>query len=176
MKGLWILSIVFLSAIMTANPVLPRDGYRYPEIPLMGGMMLYNMMLQDDSGCPMMMDLLRSVDSYLFHKEEIGLSEGQLRSLKTIRDFYQKDVITMTANLHKLMLELNNLLSEDEIDLSKAKMLNEDIESIQAEMRFKNIEAFVRAKRILTKEQVKKVRLIGKGYLEAEHHPGMMHR
>lgn len=157
-----------------ANRAMMGRGMMGSGMMMGRGMMDCDMMMQGYSGCPMMTGFVKGTSFYLSYSEELRLSDEQVRSLKSIRDSYEKDVITTTANLHTVTLELDNLLHEDEVELSKAKALNKKIETLQTEIRFKNIEAFVKAKRTLNKEQLKQLRdleLCGK-----DSPCGMMHR
>ena len=125
-------------------------------------------LMQDDLCCSAMMHSPKAIDHYLCLKDEIGLLEEQVKSLKTIKDSHQRDIIRKSADLQLAMLDLDNLLSEKEVDLSKAESLTKQIGSIQAEMKFKEIEALVKAKRILTAEQREKLENLGEGLLEGK--------
>lgn len=125
--------------------------------------------------CPMM-SKHSSVGYFLSHSEGIELSEDQVKLLETIRDSYQEEQTREIASLETAMSELHNVLSEDEIDLSEASELNERIETIRTGVRFKEIEAFAKAKRILSGEQLERLRSLDAGSLQHESHHGMMHR
>ena len=125
--------------------------------------------------CPMM-STHSSVGYFLSHSEGIELSEGQVKSLEAIRDSYQEERTQEIANLETAMSELHSVLSEDEIDLSEASDLNERIETIRTRVRFKEIEAFAKAKRVLSGEQLERLRSLDAGSSQHESHHGMMHR
>jgi Spy/CpxP family protein refolding chaperone len=74
------------------------------------------------------------------------------------------------------MSELHNVLSEDEIDLSEASDLNARIETIRTGVRLKEIEAFANAKRVLSGEQLERLRSLDAGSSRHESHHGMMDR
>ena len=123
------------------------------------------MLMQSDLCCPMVMHSPKAVDHYLCHKDAIGLSEEQVKSLKSIKDSHQREIIQKKADLQLAKLDLDNLLEEAEINLSKAESLTKKIGSLQAEIRFKGIEAAVKGKRILTEEQREKLENPGEGLL-----------
>lgn len=149
-------------------------GMMGPGMMMGRGMMGHGMMMQGNSGCPMMKGYLEGADFYLSYSGELRLTDSQIRSLESIRDSYEKDAIRLNADLQTAMLELDNLQYEDEIDLSKVKTVNKKIETIQTEIRFKNIESFVKAKQTLNREQLKKLDYLD---LNEEENPrGMMHR
>jgi len=131
-------------------------------------------LMQTDLCCPMMLHSPRAVDRYLRRKDELGLSEEQVESLKSIKDSHQREMIRKKADLELAMLDLENLLSEEDIDLSKAESLTKKIGSLRAEMRFKGIEAAVKAKRILTEEQREKLKGLGSRLLEKMHRINIM--
>lgn len=123
------------------------------------GMTGYNMI--DDACCPMMMNMGTSADYLLKSKYDLDLSKTQVSKLEAIRINYQKDVVTLQADLDLAMLELHNLLNESEPNVSKIKETNANIEKIESELRAKNIEAYIATKLILTKKQLEKVQDMG---------------
>ena len=185
MKIRWLTTLIVLLTLVISGfafghmggyraPRGMRGGMMGPGMMMGRGMMGHGMMMQGNSGCPMMKGYLEGADFYLSHRGELRLTDSQIRSLESNRDSYKKDAIILNADLQTAMLELNNLLSEDEIDLSKVKTINKKIETIQTEIRFKNIESFVKAKRTLNREQLKK---LDYSDLNEEENPcGMMHR
>jgi len=125
--------------------------------------------------CPMM-TTHSSVDYFLSHSQDIELSSDQVESLEAIGESHQKERVQQAADLETAMLELDNLLSEDEIDLDVASELNQRIEAIRTRARFREIEAFAEAKRVLNTKQHERLRSFDTGSLQHESHHGMMHR
>ncbi len=128
------------------------------------GMMGYDMMgygMMGDEGCPMMMNMARSVDYLLTYRYGLELSKTQVAQLKEIRDSYQKDAVTLCSDLNMEMLKLNNLLSDEELNIVQIKATNKRIGEIESELRNKNIETFKSAKMMLTREQFKKAKEMG---------------
>ena len=119
---------------------------------------------------------LKGANFYLLHEEELGLSEKQVKALKSIRDDHRKDIIKKRAELEELQLDFDNILSEDNIDLSKAKSLNKKIALFQAELRFQRIETRIKAKKVLSKEQYNKLESMDVDYhrKDKKHGRGMM--
>ena len=181
MKKLALFAVVLLLGTMSVGIASSHEVYPQRGMPMMGHRMMIRrgtMMGQADMGCCMVMGFVGGASFYLSYSEELGLSDAQIRDLKSIRDTYEKNAVKIRADLDILTLELRHVLDKEEIDLSKVKELNRQIESIRAEMRFKNIEAFVKAKQVLTKEQRKKLGRLGMGLYEEkeERSCGMMHR
>lgn len=143
------------------------------------GMMGYDMvgydMMMNDAGCPMMTGMAMSADYLLSYKDELELSKMQVSKLKNIRDDYQNEAVSLYADLNRTMLELHNLLGEDELNIVKIRATNKKIEEIESELRTNNIETYVSAKLLLTREQLKKVRDMGIFEMQQMHgYQGMM--
>ncbi|MFQ5905332.1 MAG: Spy/CpxP family protein refolding chaperone [bacterium] len=184
MKRLSLFAVVLLLGAALASIGTSHQGSGWQGMPMMGsgmmmgrGMMGYGTMVGTNTGCPMMMGLGMSADFYLSYDEEIGLSKDQVTSLKALRDSYGKQAIALNADLQKVMLELRNILNEDNVDLSQARAINKQIERIQTDLRLKNIEAYDKARRVLMKQQLKKIRSMSMPHRQGERgHPGMMNR
>ena len=125
--------------------------------------------------CPVMTGH-SSVEYFLSQSEAIELSDDQVKSLEAIRDSHQKQRIQEAADFEIAMLELDNLLSANEIDLEQANELNQRIESIRTRARFREIETFANAKRILNTDQLEKLKSFDTGSLQHERRHGMMNR
>jgi Spy/CpxP family protein refolding chaperone len=124
-------------------------------------------------GCPTMMNYLGNVDFYLSFEDELKLTNNQVDKLKEIRETYQRDAISKSSDLMEKMFELNSLLREDEISLSKLKEVNKEIEEIQTELRYNNLEGYVKAINVLNEEQLNDLRtMLFRGYPGIR--PGMM--
>ncbi len=119
------------------------------------GKMGHEMMIGHCMG-PGMMKNVKGVDYYLCCKEMVGLTDEQVESLKSLKDSNQRGLIKMKADLELAMLDLDNVLDEDEIDLSQAKKLTQKIADLRAKMQYSKIEASVKARQVLTQEQLEK--------------------
>jgi Spy/CpxP family protein refolding chaperone len=135
-----------------------------------GGMMRrslmgYNMtgydMMMNDAGCPMMMGMGTSTDYLLSYKDDLALSKTQVAKLKKAREKYQKEAVSLYADLNLAMMELHNLLDEDELNILGIRAASKKIGEIESELRTKNIETYVTAKLVLTRDQLKKVMDMG---------------
>lgn len=111
----------------------------------------------------MMMRLVEGASFYLCCAEELGLSDAQIKELKSIETSCEKDAIKMCADLCIANLELRDALGKEDIDLTKVKELIKQIEGKRSEMQFKSIEASIKAKKVLNKEQLKKLKSLGIG-------------
>lgn len=160
MKNMVLASIIIVGFVST-NTAVAHSGSIRGGMGMMGyDMMGYNIMM-DDAGCPMMMNMGTSTDYLLFYKDELELSKTQVSKLKKAREKYQKEAVSLYADLNLAMMELHNLLSEDELNILKIREASQKIGEIESELRTKNIETYVSAKLVLTREQLKKVRDMG---------------
>ncbi|TET17367.1 MAG: hypothetical protein E3J78_07660 [Candidatus Cloacimonadota bacterium] len=164
-KVLLILSVVFLTLIISvfAYGYKSKSG-NHGDCDYKG-MMGYGMMkghggMHGGTDLTMINRYLKGANFYLLHEEELSLSAKQIKALKSIRDDHKKDIIKKRAELEELQLDFDNILSEDNIDLSKAKSLNKKIALFQAELRFWRIETRIKAKKVLSKEQYNKLESI----------------
>lgn len=119
------------------------------------GMTGHNMM--DNVGCPMMMNMEITAEYLLASKDDLNLSKTQISKLETIQNNYQKDVVTLQADLNLAKLELHNILSKDEQNVMEINAATANIDKIENELRAKNIETYIAIKLILTKKQLEKM-------------------
>ncbi len=180
-KALLTLSVVFLTLIISVFAY----GYKgnrgnYTSCDY-DGTMGYGMMkgyggMHGGTDCTMINRYLKGANFYLLHEEELSLSEKQVKALKSIRDDHRKDIIKKRAELEELQLDFDNILSEDNIDLSRAKSLNKKIALFQAELRFGRIETRIKAEKVLSKEQHNKLESMDADYYrkDRKHGRGMM--
>jgi hypothetical protein len=96
-------------------------------------------------------------------KDELKLSEAQVKSIKTIIDELEKKNRTLMDKFLVLDKELKELL-EKEGDLGRIK----EIFSIRAEMIFNEIEAGRKIDKVLNKEQKEKWKQIRRGSIKKE--------
>lgn len=165
MKYIALVSMIIISFIST-NTAIAHSGNIRGGMGMMGGSMMgYNMMdynmMMDDAGCPMMMSLGTSADYLLSYKDELELSKTQVSKFKKAREKYQKETVSLHADLNLAMMELHNLLSEDELNLVEIRAASGKIGKIEGDLRAKNIETYISAKLVLTREQMKKVKDMG---------------
>ncbi len=160
MKYIALVSMIIISFVST-NTAFAHSGSIRGGMGMMGGRMMgYNMMM-DDAGCPMMMSMGTSADYLLFYKDELELSKTQISKFKKAREKYQKKAVLLYADLNLAMMELHNLLSEDKLNLVEIRAASAKIGKIEGDLRAKNIETYVSAKLVLTREQMKKVKDMG---------------
>ncbi len=134
-----------------ANPQMMRP---------MHGMMMGNMMGDHSEmmmNCPMMR-VQREESFYLELKEEIGLSEEQVKSLQSIQSAYQMGRIKTDAEIQIAESELNELLEKDDVELSQMEAKIRAIEALRAQQRIDRIKSLKAAGQLLTEAQKAQIR------------------
>ena len=99
-----------------------------------------------------------AIEPYLEFREELNLSEQQVSELESIISSLKKAQIRLEADIRIAEVELDELLREEEVDLSKVRSKLEEIAKLQAELKFLHIKADRDAKKVLTEGQLKKFR------------------
>ena len=101
---------------------------------------------------------------FLCCKEELELTDEQVKSLKSIKMDFMKADIQKEADLKVADLELEELMSADKLDMATVEKMIKSIHSMKAEKKIAHLKAFEKAKGLLTPEQLKK---------KKEHHQKM---
>ncbi|MBI5166816.1 MAG: periplasmic heavy metal sensor [candidate division NC10 bacterium] len=97
------------------------------------------------------------ITSALRHKEELGLNEEQVKSLKALKADYEKGAAQKAADLRKAERELGELLTKDPMDMGQVEAKVKAIEGLRSEIRLDRIRTIEKGKAILTKEQWQKL-------------------
>jgi len=91
-------------------------------------------------------------------KEELGLTDAQVKKLKSMKMNQEKKAIDDRAEIQKMELELHGLMSEDEIDIKAVDRMIDKIAAQKAKIQKACIRGMVDAKKVLTSEQRKKLK------------------
>jgi septal ring factor EnvC (AmiA/AmiB activator) len=100
-------------------------------------------------------------------KDELKLSEAQVKSIKTIIDELERRNRTLMDKFLTLDKELKELL-EKEGDLGEIRKRIREIYSLRADMVFNEIEAGRKIDKVLNKEQKEKWKQIRRGTIKKE--------
>jgi Spy/CpxP family protein refolding chaperone len=106
------------------------------------------------SGAPTVLTLIGQL---LQQQQPYKLSPDQVKQLQTLQTEAQKAGLRNTAEVRIAELDLDALLREDPIDLAKVEDTIKALESLRSSGRSSYARTLVRAKALLTPEQVKKV-------------------
>jgi len=91
-------------------------------------------------------------------QEDIGLKKEQREQIRKIHFETQKKLVNLTKNRELKEIELRELLSEENPDMTKIENIVREISSLEAEIKLTRIRQLLELKKILTEEQLNKLR------------------
>jgi len=97
-------------------------------------------------------------DFYLPLMDELSLSEEQIRQLQSIRSKHEKNKIMINARIKVGDLELQELLSQPELDLGKVEAKIKEIGEMKIECDIIDVHAMMDVREVLTQEQKGKLK------------------
>ncbi len=89
----------------------------------------------------------------LEHKQELGLSTDQVRSLEAIRSDFQQEAVQRIAEIDSAEAELDRLLRQGQADLTTVEATVRKIEGLRAALRLDRIKAISQGKALLSSDQ-----------------------
>ncbi len=89
----------------------------------------------------------------LDHKQELGLTTDQVRSLEAIRSDFQQEAIQRIAEIDSAEAELDSLLKQGQVDLTKVEATVRKIEGLKVALRFGRIKAIDQGRALLSPDQ-----------------------
>ncbi len=96
---------------------------------------------------------------YLY-EDELKVNDKQLDQIKELKVALKKDLIQKKADIDVIKVDIRPLLYEDEIDVDAVNKLIDQKHEIKKAKSKKVVESFAKLKKILTKEQMDKLRKI----------------
>ena len=93
----------------------------------------------------------------LWHARDLSLTPEQVRALETLRIDFQRTADLQTAELQRIELELQGLLSREQIDAASVEARVRRIEALRTDLRLGRIKTVEKGKAILTPEQWRKL-------------------
>lgn len=93
----------------------------------------------------------------LRHREKLGLSAAQVKSLEQLRNDFQKESIRRDADLRVAEMDLDGLLGAEKIDMPKVEAKVREIERLRTDLRLARIRTIQKGKEVLTADQRKKL-------------------
>jgi len=115
------------------------------------GMKMCGMMGEkEEMGCCKM-------EFFLCCKDELGLTDKQIESLKSMKMDFMKTKIKMGADLQIAQLELKALMGDDKVSLKDIEAKLRAVEKMKTDMKITHLKAFRDAKALLTPEQKEKM-------------------
>ncbi|KPJ48422.1 hypothetical protein AMJ40_07515 [candidate division TA06 bacterium DG_26] len=119
-----------------------------------------DMMFGPGMGCDTMMHggKHKCAGGLIGMREELGLTDAQVKKLKSMKMNQKKKAIDDRAEIQKMELELHEVMSEDEIDIKAVNSIIDKIAAKKAKMQKNCIRGMVDARKVLTSEQKKKLK------------------
>ena len=96
----------------------------------------------------------------LSHREELGLSSGQVQTLEGLRAKFQKEAIRADADLRVAEMDLSQLLSKEPADMTAVDAKIRDIEKRRADLRVARVRAIESGRAVLSADQREKLRTL----------------
>jgi len=91
-------------------------------------------------------------------QEDIGLKKEQKEQIRKIHFEIQKKLVNLTKDRELKEIELRELLSEENPDMTKIENIVREISSLEAEIKLTRIRQLLELKKMLTEEQLNKLR------------------
>ena len=91
-------------------------------------------------------------------QKDIGLKKEQREQIRKIYFETQKKLVNLTKDRELKEIELRELLSEENPDMTKIENIVREISSLEAEIKLTRIRQLLELKKILTEEQLNKLR------------------
>jgi len=101
----------------------------------------------------------------LENASELGLSSDQIEKIKTLKYSVKKSLIKQDAEIKTIALDIKEALGKDEIDVSAVNKLIDQKYVLKANKAKESVDAYANLKKILTADQIEKLKEI--------HRPGM---
>lgn len=96
---------------------------------------------------------------YLY-QDELNVTDEQLDQIKELKIALKKDLIRKGADLNIIKVDIRSLLHEDEVNINAVnKLIDQKYEIKKAKMK-KVVQSYAQLKKILTKEQIEKLKEI----------------
>jgi Spy/CpxP family protein refolding chaperone len=107
-------------------------------------------------------------------KEQLRLTSEQVRSLKTLRDGFQRGAVTRGAQIQLAVLDLRGLREQEPFDLPKVEAQVRRIALLRADQHIAHIKLIHDSKAVLTPEQQATFKQLMQATRREHHGMGMM--
>ncbi len=96
----------------------------------------------------------------LRHRDELGLSTGQVQTLERLRTDFQREAIRREADLRVAEIDVGTLLKADPVDLGQVEAKLREIERMRTDSTLARIRTIEQGKAQLTPEQRSKLQAL----------------
>ena len=104
----------------------------------------------------------KKVKKIYLYQDELNVTDEQLDQIHELKIALKKDLIRKKAELDIIKVDIRSMLREDEVDVGTVnKLVDQKYEIKKAKMK-KVVEAYAKLKKILSKEQIEKLKDISR--------------
>jgi len=158
MKALRVRKIMVMSVIAVAVGFLGvADGYANRD---KGGYSKGGMQGGGHYEMPLHAKLFMKAKFLMIHQEELGLSEQQLDAIKDIKHGFKKEMITRTAEIEVIKVDIKALLHKRVVDVEAINRLIDQKYAIKNAKSKSMVQAFADLKAVLTDAQYDQMKKI----------------
>ncbi len=112
--------------------------------------------------CPLTDKLMMKAKFMLENKDEIGLTDEQVKKIKEIKHSAKKAYIRQSADMEILHIDIEDMMSEPKVDVQGIDtLIDQGSASMTASMK-KAVQSYADLKAVLTDEQMTKLKEIWK--------------
>lgn len=155
MRKTMMLSLFVAMAVFLSSPAFARSmegQYKAKEYS--------GMMDKEHSQCPIANKFAMKSRFLLDHKDDIGLTDDQVRSIKDLKLRTEKDDIRQLADMKALKLDIESKLMEDKVDIEGTSALIDKGSAAASTAAKSNLTAYAQLKAILTPDQITKMKTL----------------
>lgn len=113
---------------------------------------------KDHYQCPIASKFMMKAHFLLEQKNEIGLTEDQVKTIKDLKLQMEKDSLRQSADMKTFMLDLHSKLGEDKVDVEGTNSLIDKSFSSASIAAKSNLEAYAKLKGLLNVDQIAKMK------------------
>lgn len=102
----------------------------------------------------------KKIKMIYLYQDELNVNDSQLDQIRGLKVALKKDVIKKQAELDIIKVDIHSLLYEDEVDMEAVNRLIDQKYEIKKAKTKKVVTSYAQLKKILTKEQMEKLKEI----------------
>ena len=162
----WMVPIIAVATLaFVTNLAYAQDQHKKSNEKHSKGMMRQGMKGDNHPGGMSRMGMMRGGNHggdmfFLGHRAELELTDRQAERLRTLKSKVDKDRIRTRADLEIAQVELRDLLHQDKVDVKAVDSQIDKIGKLKTGMSKAHFHARMDAEKILTADQLKKVRMM----------------
>ena len=115
---------------------------------------------EDAYPCPIVDKIMKKAHFFLENKDEIGLSEEQVDTIRGLKLQVKKSLIRSEADMQIMMLDMKAKLGDDTLDVEGIDTMIDQGMGQMAQTAKANVDVYAKLKAVLTPEQVEKAKAL----------------